>query len=295
MLQQLTTDITDWSEYSWEEQVRKPGLWPDVDDLCKLMGLLRRIFFAGFFAPADLSEEASLAQVRQNILQAEAILREQICRGLICGAEGEADSPEVEAEQKTAAFFRQLPAIRRLLLTDVEAIAMRDPAVSSYGEIILAYPSIRAMLHHRVAHALVGLSVPLIPRIIAEYAHSMTGIDIHPAATIGTHFSIDHGTGVVIGATARIGNHVMLYQGVTLGARNFKLSADGRPQDFPRHPILEDRITVYSNASILGRVTIGHDTVIGGNVWVTSDVPPYSRILQTKPIMQQGFSDGTGI
>ena len=126
-------------------------------------------------------------------------------------------------------------------------------------------------------------------------AHSETGIDIHPAATIGEYFCIDHGTGVVIGATAIIGNHVMLYQGVTLGARNFTYDAEGRPIDLPRHPILEDHVTVYSNTSILGRVTIGHDTIIGGNVWLTQDVPPYSRILQQKAVQSPFFSDGAGI
>lgn len=178
------------------------------------------------------------------------------------------------------AFWAQLPEISRLLQTDVDAVLHNDPAVSDRGEVILCYPLTQVMVHFRTAHVLHQLGVPRVPRMLTELAHSRTGIDIHPAATIGEYFCIDHGTGVVIGATAIIGNHVVLYQGVTLGARNFSYDAEGHPIDLPRHPILEDNVTVYSNASILGRVTIGHDTIIGGNVWLTHNVPPYSRILQ---------------
>lgn len=178
------------------------------------------------------------------------------------------------------AFWAQLPEISRLLQTDVDAVLHNDPAVSDRGEVILCYPLTQVMVHFRTAHVLHQLGVPRVPRMLTELAHSRTGIDIHPAATIGEYFCIDHGTGVVIGATAVIGNHVVLYQGVTLGARNFSYDAEGHPIDLPRHPVLEDNVTVYSNASILGRVTIGHDTIIGGNVWLTHNVPPYSRILQ---------------
>ena len=193
------------------------------------------------------------------------------------------------------AFLGDMPEIKRVLLTDIEAIALRDPATANHSEIVFAYPVVQVMLHHRVAHKLWQLGVPIIPRIIAEMAHSRTGIDIHPAATIGEYFAIDHGTGIVIGETTIIGNHVMLYQGVTLGAKSFKLDADGRPQNVPRHPVLEDGVTVYSNASILGRVTIGHDSVIGGNVWITTDVPPNTRVLQGKPRSVDTFEAGLGI
>ena len=148
---------------------------------------------------------------------------------------------------------------------------------------ILSYPLQYAMIHYRAAHVLYQLGVPRIPRMLTELAHSRTGIDIHPAAQIGEYFCIDHGTGVVIGETAIIGSHVVLYQGVTLGAKNFEYDEQGRPIDVPRHPILEDRVTVYSNTSILGRVTIGHDTIIGGNVWLTQDVPANSIVQQTRP------------
>jgi serine O-acetyltransferase len=194
-----------------------------------------------------------------------------------------------------AAFMGRIGEIARILNTDVDAVLENDPACTDRHEVILCYPAIKVMLPFRVAHELLMLGVPLIPRMLTEMAHSATGIDIHPAATIGEHFAIDHGTGIVIGETTVIGNNVMLYQGVTLGAKNFHYDSDGRPLNEPRHPILEDNVTVYSNTSILGRVRIGHDTVIGGNVWLTRDVPPYSRILQSRAILQPLFSDGEGI
>ena len=169
-----------------------------------------------------------------------------------------------------------------------------DPAATNYGEVIFCYPSLNAMTHYRIAHVLHQMAVPVIPRIITELAHSKTGIDIHPGAQIGEYFSIDHGTGVVIGETTIIGNHVALYQGVTLGAKSFKYDEQGNMLNIPRHPILEDNVTVYSNSSILGRITIGHDSIIGGNIWLTHDIPPHSRILQSKAV-DAGFSGGLGI
>lgn len=180
-------------------------------------------------------------------------------------------------------FWAQLPEISRLLQTDVEAVLHNDPAVTDRGEVILCYPLTNVMLHYRTAHVLYQLGVPRIPRMLTELAHSRTGIDIHPAAQIGEYFCIDHGTGVVIGETAIIGSHVVLYQGVTLGAKNFEYDQDGKPMDLPRHPILEDHVTVYSNTSILGRVRIGHDTVVGGNIWLTHDVPANSTVIQSTP------------
>ncbi len=204
---------------------------------------------------------------------------------------------ELEAvtdEATASAFMERLPRIKELLGTDVEAIAHNDPAVKSTQEIVYCYPAVTAMLYYRTAHELHLLGVPVIPRMLTEYAHSHTGIDIHPGAVIGDHFAIDHGTGIVIGETSIIGSHVTLYQGVTLGARNFTYDKDGKPLNLPRHPILEDGVTVYSNSSILGRVTIGKDSVIGGNVWLTRSVPEKSRILQGKT-QDFAFSDGAGI
>ena len=171
------------------------------------------------------------------------------------------------------ALIGRLPEVRRILATDVEAAYLGDPAAQNYGEVISCYPVIRALTCYRLAHELHKVGVPLIPRIITELAHSETGIDIHPGAEIGSHFTIDHGTGTVIGETCIIGSHVKLYQGVTLGAKSFPLDEEGNPiKDIPRHPILCDDVVVYSNATILGRVKIGRGATIGANVWVTHDV-----------------------
>ena len=164
----------------------------------------------------------------------------------------------------------------------------------TYGEVIFSYPVLNAMTHYRIAHTLHKMEIPILPRIITEQAHSKTGIDIHPGATIGEYFAIDHGTGVVIGETCIIGNHVTLYQGVTLGAKSFKYDENGNMLNVPRHPIIEDYVTIYSNASILGRITIGHHSVVGGNIWVVNDVKPYSRIQQSKAI-DLAFQGGLGI
>ena len=200
----------------------------------------------------------------------------------------------ISDDKKADAFMERIPEIDRLLHTDVEAIADNDPAVEDRTEVVLCYPCIKVMLHYRTAHELLRLEIPVAPRLLTEMAHSATGIDIHPGAQIGEYFAIDHGTGVVIGETSIIGNHVTLYQGVTLGAKSFKYDENGNMLNIPRHPIIEDHVTVYSNASILGRITIGHDSVIGGNIWLTHSVPPYSRILQSKAV-DAGFQDGAGI
>jgi serine O-acetyltransferase len=184
--------------------------------------------------------------------------------------------------------------MKRILYTDIQAMFDNDPAAPNYGEVIFCYPVVNAMTHYRIAHRLHELQVPVIPRIITEQAHSKTGIDIHPGATIGEYFAIDHGTGVVIGETSIIGNHVTLYQGVTLGAKSFKYDADGNMLNVPRHPIIEDHVTIYSNASVLGRITIGHHSTIGGNIWLTHDVAPYSRILQSKAV-DASYEGGLGI
>ena len=197
-------------------------------------------------------------------------------------------------EDVAQAFVRSLPEIKRLLETDVEAIKANDPAATGAREIIFCYPAVKAMLYYRSAHRLWELQVPILPRMLTEYAHSVTGIDIHPGAVIGEYFAIDHGTGTVIGETSVIGNHVTLYQGVTLGARNFVYDETGRPRNVPRHPVLEDDVTVYSNASLLGRITVGTGSIVGGNVWLTHSVPPHSRIVQS-PSRESFFRDGDGI
>ena len=249
--------------------LRTGGLLPSPKALEDIMELVKAVIFPRYFGGA-----AGMAKDVANLY------------GLLLPQTGTAIAE---------AFIKKLPEIKRLLLTDIEAVAHNDPAVSSFSEVVFCYPAIQVMLHYRTAHALLELGTPVIPRILTELAHSATGIDIHPAAKIGAYFGIDHGTGVVIGETCVIGDHVMLYQGVTLGARNFKYDDNGKPLQVPRHPIIEDNVTVYSNTSILGRVTIGHDSIIGGNIWLTHDVPPGTRLLQSKAVTVPEFSDGGGI
>ena len=249
---------------------------PSILQLKRLMELVGYVIFP------DYSDVPSWTNGEEAI---RAILAEQLA------AMGE----NIDSEKVADDFVAALPEISRLLHTDADAVMHNDPAVKSMQEVILCYPVVKVMIHYRAAHHLHLQGVPIIPRVITEMAHSATGIDIHPAAEIGEYFSIDHGTGVVIGATSIIGNHVMLYQGVTLGAKNFSYDSNGVPIDKPRHPILEDYVTVYSNTSILGRVRIGHHTVVGGNVWLTHDVPAHSRVLQSQAIEEPDFQDGAGI
>ncbi len=269
---------------------------PSIEKLKEIVELIRSIVFPGFFGgpvlrPQSLPHFLGVRIEKLNGLLAEQLLSVQQFEP---GSNGSSNASEKAAEHARQ-FIGILPDIRRKLLTDVQAIFDGDPAAKNHGEIILCYPSIRAMINHRAAHALLSLGVPLIPRIISEMAHSETGIDIHPGAHIGDYFCIDHGTGVVIGETCIIGNHVRLYQGVTLGAKKFALDDEGNPvKDLPRHPIIEDNVVIYSNANVLGRITIGRNSVIGGNVWQTKSLPPDSRVLQQKAV-ESSFTDGLGI
>lgn len=249
---------------------------PSVSQLKRLMELVGYVIFP------DYSDVPSWTNGNEAI---HAVLADQLSTITTI------TNPDKMADD----FVQALPEIARLLHTDALAVMHNDPAVKSMQEVILCYPVVKVMVHYRTAHQLHLQGVPIIPRVITEMAHSATGIDVHPAAQIGEHFCIDHGTGVVIGATSVIGNHVMLYQGVTLGAKNFSYDANGVPIDMPRHPILEDYVTVYSNTSILGRVRIGHHTIVGGNVWLTHDVPPHSRVLQSRAIEEPFYQDGAGI
>lgn len=182
---------------------------------------------------------------------------------------------DCDNDEKANLFFEELPQLYALLNTDIKAILDGDPAAKSEFEIIRAYPGFYAISFYRLAHALLKLDIPLIPRILTEYAHSKTGIDIHPGAEVGEYLYIDHGTGIVIGETAKIGNHVKFYQGVTLGA----LSVDKSMTSVKRHPTVEDNVVIYAGATILGGETvIGHNSIIGGNVWLTKSVPPYSTV-----------------
>ena len=271
---------------------------PSVEQVKRIVALVKNIIFPDYFEKRQPDEAIRAYHIGVAMEELATLLTKQIAHGLqFCEhCEGERTKEQVyrEAEEKALAFIDALPEIKRLLYTDIQAMFDNDPAAPNYGEVIFCYPSMNTMTHYRVAHKLHQLQVPVIPRIITELAHSKTGIDIHPGAQIGEYFAIDHGTGVVIGETTIIGNHVTLYQGVTLGAKSFKYDENGNMLNVPRHPILEDNVTVYSNASILGRITIGHDSTIGGNIWLTHSVPPNSRILQSKAV-DAGFEAGAGI
>ena len=255
--------------------------------LCEIVELARAILFPGYFGNATLNSRTINYHIGVNVERLMELLTQQILAGL-CSVEENSNQAygeelRLKAANLSAQFIAQLPQIRKLLATDVEAAYNGDPAATSYGEVISCYPAIKAISNYRIAHQLRELGVPLIPRIITEMAHSETGIDIHPGAQIGSHFTIDHGTGVVIGETCIIGNNVKLYQGVTLGAKSFPLDEDGKPiKGIPRHPILEDDVIIYSNATILGRITIGKGATVGGNILVTQDVAPGDRLVQRK-------------
>ena len=258
---------------------------PSGKALSDIIELARAIIFPGYFGNSTVNSRTINYHIGVNIERLFDLLTGQILAGLCFGGDNEGacctEHQREEAANLATQFVSRLPQLRRLLATDVEAAYNGDPAAKSFGEVICCYPAIRAISNYRIAHELLCLGVPLIPRIITEMAHSETGIDIHPGAKIGAYFTIDHGTGVVIGETCIIGNNVKLYQGVTLGAKSFPLDAEGKPiKGIPRHPILEDDVIVYSNATILGRITVGRGATVGGNIWVTADVAPGARIVQ---------------
>ena len=271
---------------------------PSVVQVKQIVALVKSIIFPDYFNKRQPDETIRSYYIGGHMEELYGLLVKQIAHGLqFCEDCEEITTKEKvyqDAAKLATEFIDELPEIKRLLYTDVQAMFDNDPAATNYGEVIFCYPVVNTMIHYRIAHKLHLMRVPVIPRIITEQAHSKTGIDIHPGATIGEYFAIDHGTGVVIGETSIIGNHVTLYQGVTLGAKSFKYDENGNMLNIPRHPIIEDNVTVYSNASILGRITIGHDSVIGGNIWVTHDVPPYSRIQQSKAV-EGSFDGGLGI
>ena len=258
---------------------------PQQNIIAEIISLSRSLLFPGFFSDCDVNSFNLEFMIGMQCEKLKAALENQILAGfmLTALADRDVDLLRSKAEAMAATFIEQLPALRHVLHTDVEAMFLGDPAAVSYEEVIYCYPAIKAIINYRIAHQLFVQGVPVIPRMISEMAHSETGIDIHPGATIGRYFAIDHGTGVVIGATAIIGEHVKIYQGVTLGAKSFALDENNNPiKGIPRHPIIGDNVVIYSNATILGRISIGSNAVIGGNIWVTSDVAEGEKLIQAK-------------
>ena len=253
---------------------------PSLQALCEIVALVKDIVFPAYFDDRQGDAMYREYHIGVKVERLSVLLSEQISLALRFENNLDEDLNE-RANECMMEFINALPEIKRLLYTDVEAIYDNDPAVHNYSEVIFCYPVIQAMLHYRVAHQLHLMKVPILPRILTEHAHSSTGIDINPGAQIGEYFAI-------------IGNHVTIYQGVTLGAKNFQIDDNGRPVNVPRHPIIGDNVTIYANSTILGRITIGHNTVIGGNIWLTHSVPPGSRILQSKAV-DVSFTGGLGI
>ena len=260
---------------------------PVQSSIREIIDICRSVLFPGFYGDDDVTIYSLEYFIAIKCGKLHSLLVKQIAAGLAleqdCNASVDYASLECQASEIAAAFIEQLPQLRHLLHTDVQATYCGDPAAVTTEEVIFCYPGLKAIMNYRIAHALLSLGVPIIPRMISEMAHSETGIDIHPGATIGEFFSIDHGTGVVIGATAIIGNNVKLYQGVTLGAKSFDMDSDGNPiKGIPRHPIIGDNVVIYSNTSVLGRIRIGNNAVIGGNIWVTEDVADGEKLTQAR-------------
>ncbi|MBI5211072.1 MAG: serine acetyltransferase [Elusimicrobia bacterium] len=257
---------------------------PSRDAVIEATELVRSALFPGYYGDYQFSPGAMPHAIGTMLDRASRIFEEQMLRAFCFFCDNRRDAcPSCPglARERTRDFMKALPRVQRLLMTDVHAAYLGDPAATCPAETVFCYPGIFAITFQRIAHELYLLKVPLLPRIITEHAHSATGIDIHPGAAIGESFFIDHGTGVVIGETTSIGRNVRLYQGVTLGAKSFPLDKDGNPiKGVKRHPDVEDDVIVYAGATILGTVRVGKGSQIGSNVWLTRDVEPGSFIGQ---------------
>ena len=250
---------------------------PNKRAVIEALDHLEAVLFAGFYSTRKITKDSLRHAIAEHAYEAHVLLVEQIERAVVYdNNQGRTCLPVGSAEDVVLKLFADIPALREKLNADVRAAFDGDPAAKNTEEIVFSYPSIEALVAYRLAHLLHVRGVPMIPRILTEHAHSRTGIDISPGATIGDRFFIDHGTGVVIGETAVIGNDVKLYQGVTLGA----LSVPHRADQSKRHPTLEDNVTIYAGATILGGETvIGAGSIVGGNVWLTRSVPPNSKVF----------------
>ncbi|WP_303036021.1 serine acetyltransferase [Duncaniella muris] len=252
----------------------------------RIVELASRLMFPGFLTDSDRGPSVMRSVMTIECHELRGLLASQISAGL-CFDKNQSANPDADISRHAGSladsFIDSLPDLRHILDTDIDATYLGDPAATSTHEVIICYPGFKATVSYRIAHRLLELGVPVVPRMITEQAHSDTGIDIHPGARIGKGFVIDHGTGVVIGATAIIGDNVKIYQGVTLGAKSFVTDDSNNPvKGIPRHPILGNGVVVYSNSTILGRVNIGDGAVIGGNLWVTRDVEPGEKLIQAR-------------
>ena len=272
-------------------KIRHLGRVRELPSREALEEVLKGLFAALFpthYGRSDLTDETIDYFVGNVLGIALNTLAEQIRRGLYFSSNSNIEEEarfDALSEKLTSQFAAELPAIRALIVSDIRAAMSGDPAATSVSEILLCYPGVSAAIHYRIAHALYELGAPLLARFISEIAHSKTGVDIHPGAKIGEGFFIDHGTGVVIGQTAILGKNVRLYQAVTLGAKRFPEDGEGNLiKGADRHPILEDDVVIYAGATVLGRITIGARSTIGGNVWLTRSIPPDSNISQAQTL-----------
>jgi serine O-acetyltransferase len=260
---------------------------PSRESVIDIVEGMRDILFPGYFSRSRLDPVNLRYTLGQSVSVLYDMLAEQICRSIrheCFRYDAACVHCEEQGHKLSLALFQSVPSIQEVLADDVSAAYDGDPAAKSCDEIIFSYPGIFAIMVYRLAHRLFELEVPLLPRIMTDYAHSITGIDIHPGAEIGTRFVIDHGTGVVIGETTEIGNNVRVYQGVTLGALSLPKDAGARLRGRKRHPTIEDDVIIYSGATILGGDTvIGQRSVIGGNVWITESIPPDTKVLMEPP------------
>ena len=302
IIDQVSGQIVD--SLTFPENTAHAAPIPEFDSLVDMVQRLRAIVYPGFRSN-ESSHERVTSELKRQLAQAYEILAKQIaiaiarhfeaCEdlanseyGSVIAACEEASKPEniaASSRELAAKYMSRLPAIRQSLLTDVQAAFLGDPACKNFDEVILCYPGLNAVTIYRLAHELNKLEVPFLPRMVTEWAHGETGVDIHPGATIGNHFFIDHGTGVVIGETCVIGQHVKIYQGVTLGALSFPQDETGQLiRSSKRHPTIEDRVVIYANATVLGGdTTIGHDSIIGSSVWLTYSVEPHTTVIMEKP------------
>ena len=277
---------------------------PEFESLVDMIQRLRTIVYPGFRSNESSCEKVTL-QLKRQLNEVYDILANQITIAIARHFEAcddlanskyesvmatceESKKPEniaTRSHEIASEYLSRLPAIRKSSMTDVEAAFLGDPACKNFDEVILCYPGLNAVTIYRLAHELYKLDVPFLPRMMTEWVHGETGIDIHPGATISDHFFIDHGTGVVIGETCEIGQHVKIYQGVTLGALSFPQDETGQLiRNSKRHPTIQDRVVIYANATVLGGdTTIGHDSVVGSNVWLTDSVAPHTTVTMEKP------------
>lgn len=286
VLNETVDKLSDESSYQQLfHAYRDEEALPSGEVLKKVIDLCRATLFPGYYGNARISKQTIRFHTGVNVETLHTLLSRQIYAGLCFADTTCTVCPEekiyTEAEKLSEAFIASLPEMRRLLATDAEAAFNGDPAARNINEVIFCYPGFRAICNYRIAHVLFRLGVPYIPRMITEMAHSETGIDIHPGAEIGHFFSIDHGTGTVIGETSKIGNHVRIFQGVSLAGEKLPPDENGNTiRGIARHPVVEDYVTIYSNATLLGKIHIGKGATICGNVWITHDVPAGAFVTQ---------------